>query len=87
MKTEQVKFTFQGNLPVRSYSEFAQHRARRLSLCLVTQSQSDTHAQMLVTGQVDLVDAFEMAMSLGPPDCIVRHVWRVEKQAETGKLL
>lgn len=84
MKIEQVKFVFQGNLPAANYLEFAQHRARRLSLQLVTQDQSETRAQMVVTGQPDLVDAFEMAMSLGPQDCVVQDVWRDEIQLEKG---
>lgn len=87
MKIEQVTFTFQGALPVASFLEFAEHRAQRLSLLLVTQELSDTSAQMVVTGQPDLVDAFEMAMSLGPQDCVVHDVWRDEIQLEKGMSL
>lgn len=84
MNVEQVQFIFKGDLPTASFIEFAQHRARRLSLQLVMQDQSEGHAQMVVTGQPDLVDAFEMAMSLGPQDCIVQDVWRNEMQVDKG---
>ncbi|SDX18825.1 hypothetical protein [Roseicitreum antarcticum] len=87
MKIEQVRFVFRGTLPATSFLEFAQHRAQRLSLWLVAQDQSDTHAQMLVTGQPDLVDAFEMALSLGPTDCVVQDVWRDDTQEEKGMSL
>ncbi|MBU2935571.1 MULTISPECIES: hypothetical protein [Pacificibacter] len=87
MKIEQVKFTFKGDLLAASFLEFAEHRARRLSLQLVTQDQSDTCAKMIVTGQPDLVDAFEMAMSLGPQDCVVHDVWRDEMQVKKGMSL
>ncbi|WP_219619762.1 hypothetical protein [Neptunicoccus cionae] len=85
MKTEQVTFSFRGTLPAQSFLEFAQHRAKRLSLQLETQFQNNTEARMRVTGQTDLVDAFEMALSLGPPDCVVRDVQRVGTQSEKGK--
>ncbi|TYC59007.1 hypothetical protein FMN50_08685 [Rhodobacterales bacterium] len=34
-------------------------------------SSDETAISLAVEGQVDLVDAFEMACSLGPHDCIV----------------
>ncbi|WP_218151335.1 hypothetical protein [Celeribacter neptunius] len=80
-----MTFTFQGILPEASFAEFAQHRAARLSIGLVTRNQSDTHAEMQVTGQADLLDAFEMAMSLGPRDCIVHEVFRAGEDADTDK--
>ncbi|WP_224504113.1 hypothetical protein [Celeribacter litoreus] len=67
-----------------SFSEFAQHRAARLSVDLTSRSQSEAHAEMSVAGQADLVDAFEMAMSLGPQDCIVHDVIRVDDATEEG---
>lgn len=87
MKIEQVKFTFKGDLLAASFLEFAQHRAQRLSLQLVTQYQSDTCAKMVVTGQSALVDAFEMAMSLGPQDCVVCNISRDEMQVKKGMSL
>lgn len=76
MRKETVTFTFQGDLPVVSFAEFAQHRAARLSLELNTIAQNSNNATLRVKGPTDLVDAFEMAMSLGPTDCIVSDVRR-----------
>lgn len=76
MRKEAVTFTFQGDLPVASFAEFAQHRAARLSLDLHTIAQNSTNVTLRVKGPADLVDAFEMAMSLGPTDCIVSDVHR-----------
>jgi hypothetical protein len=39
---------------------------------------------MRVSGQPDLVDAFEMAMSLGPEDCIVHDVIRLDTDKPEG---
>ncbi|MBT9385175.1 hypothetical protein KM176_14990 [Pseudooceanicola sp. CBS1P-1] len=69
-------FTFLGTLPEASFIEFAQHRAGRLSLGLRVVAQNSTTATLCVSGPVDLVEAFEMAMSLGPADCLVREVIR-----------
>jgi len=76
MIRETVTFTFSGRLEVQSFAEFAQHRARRLALGLDLLSQGPGAATMRVTGQPDLVDAFEMALSLGPADCLVLEVER-----------
>nr|WP_321509974.1 hypothetical protein [uncultured Celeribacter sp.] len=85
MKIETVTFTFEGDLPVVSFADFAQHRATRLSVELVPQDQTERSARMQVTGQVDLVDAFEMAMSLGPEDCIVHDVSRADVTTDEGE--
>ncbi len=73
---QSVTFTFEGTLPRDSFAEFAQHRAARLSLKLDPIAQDLSSATFRVRGAVDLVDAFEMAMSLGPADCIVMDVRR-----------
>lgn len=73
-----VTFTFAGHLPGESFAEFADHRARRLSLALVWLDRSADRARLRISGQPDLVDAFEMALSLGPSDCLVREVTRTE---------
>ncbi|WP_210527655.1 hypothetical protein [Rubellimicrobium arenae] len=70
-------FEFRGQLPVGSFAEFARHRAGRLSLGLETLSQSESEARFRVSGPEDLVDAFEMALSLGPSDCLVLDVVRM----------
>ncbi|SEL21810.1 hypothetical protein [Pacificibacter marinus] len=78
MQIDTVTFTFGGDLPVASFAEFAQHRAARLSLTLETVAQNSDTMTVRVHGPTDLVDAFEMAMSLGPADCIVSDVRRTD---------
>lgn len=70
-------FLFEGRLNGESFSEFARHRAARLDLDLAIQSASDRAVRLSVDGETDLIDMFEMAMSLGPLDCIVLDVTRL----------
>jgi hypothetical protein len=71
-----ARFTFRGRFQGDSFPAFAQHRAARLSLQLQLGACDATVATMSVTGQEALVDAFEIACSLGPYDCIVLDVER-----------
>jgi acylphosphatase len=73
-------FLFEGQLNGRSYAEFARHRAARLDLALVIQALTDRAMRLSVDGEPDLIDMFEMAMSLGPQDCIVRDVIRLREK-------
>jgi hypothetical protein len=59
-----------------SFIEFARHRARRLDLDIEMESCDAMSATLAVKGQEDLVDAFEMACSLGPYDCIILDIER-----------
>ncbi|WP_245294691.1 hypothetical protein [Rhizobium rhizosphaerae] len=72
----QACFTFRGRLDCDSFAAFARHRAGRLDLALSLGSCTAEAATMAVAGQPDLVDAFEMALSLGPHDCLVTGVER-----------
>ncbi|GKX33549.1 MAG: hypothetical protein MnENMB40S_11670 [Rhizobiaceae bacterium MnEN-MB40S] len=74
--TEAVQFTFLGSLQADSFLEFATHRARRLDLGYAFGDCSNEAVSVAVEGAHDLVDAFEMACSLGPHDCIVLDVER-----------
>ena len=76
MKRESVILTFSGGLTPDSFVAFARHRAARLDLPLAELSCSADAVALAVEGQTDLVDAFEMACSLGPHDCIVLDVER-----------
>lgn len=69
-------FTFTGQLDPASFADFARHRAARLNLALELGEFRERRARLAVTGSPDLVDMFEMAMSLGPHDCIVLDVIR-----------
>ncbi|QLF71227.1 hypothetical protein FE840_001820 [Peteryoungia desertarenae] len=72
-------FTFRGALPVESFTGFAVHRAARLDLSLDLGACSDDICAMTVSGPTALVDAFEMAVSLGPQDCIVLEIDRKDR--------
>lgn len=73
---ERVSFVFKGRLRPLAFTEFAQHRAGRLDLRLEMGEADEAVVKLAVTGAGDLVDAFEMACSLGPLDCIVLDVDR-----------
>lgn len=68
---------FEGDLPEASFAEFARHRAARLSIAHRLVAQDARSATIRLSGPPALLDAFEMALSLGPADCIVRDVRRV----------
>jgi hypothetical protein len=70
-------FLFEGRLNGESFAEFARHRAARLDLDLAIQTASDRAVRLSVDGEAALIDMFEMAMSLGPLDCIVLDVKRL----------
>lgn len=64
-------FVFRGRLHPDSFADFVAHRARRLALAHRLDALDGGRAVVTVSGQPDLVDAFEMACSLGPADCLV----------------
>lgn len=67
-----------GRIVLPSFAEFADQRAEKLDLKLVVKSAGGDRFTVDVSGQPDLVDAFEMACSLGPLDCIVLDCDRTE---------
>lgn len=71
-----VNFVFEGQFACESFVSFARHRAARLDLVLKVTASSPARMVMSVSGQEALVDMFEMALSLGPSDCIVHDVMR-----------
>lgn len=75
-------FTFSGRLNPESFAKFARHRAARLDLALELGEFRDRHAELSVSGDPDLIDMFEMAMSLGPHDCIVHDVLRADADGQ-----
>jgi acylphosphatase len=74
--SEQARFVFTGQLRTDSFIEFARHRAARLGLRIDVGQISDQAVTVNVSGAAELVDAFEMACSLGPYDCLVLEVAR-----------
>ena len=73
---EAARFTFRGQMVCESFTEFALHRARRLDLEIDISACDTACATLSVRGQEDLIDAFEMACSLGPYDCIILDIER-----------
>ncbi len=74
--TERVYLVFTGVLPPDVFIEFARHRASRLALGIEIEDISSARISLTVSGAHDLIDAFEMACSLGPYDCRVHDVVR-----------
>jgi hypothetical protein len=71
-----ARFVFKGRLRTESFVEFARHRAARLGLGVEVGQTSVDAIALNVWGPAELVDAFEMACSLGPCDCLVLDVAR-----------
>lgn len=71
VRTETVRLSFIGRLVPPSFAEFCDRRAEKLDLKMAVRSAADDRFTVEVSGQPDLVDAFEMACSLGPLDCLV----------------
>jgi hypothetical protein len=78
MNQEHARFVFKGTFRIKSFVEFARHRAERLGLDLQFGPSSTEAIAVNVSGAVELVDAFEMACSLGPFDCFVLDVARFD---------
>jgi len=73
---ESVTLVFLGQLRPASFAAFAGHRAGRLALAHRFGRVERDRIEVTVTGAADLIDAFEMACSLGPFDCLVREAYR-----------
>jgi acylphosphatase len=68
---QQVQISFIGRLNPASFRDFVLHRAERLDMDVHVGMATSHRIDVGVTGAPDLVDAFEMACSLGPIDCLV----------------
>jgi hypothetical protein len=69
--TETVRMSFTGRFVPPSFLEFVDRRAARLDLDVSITSADARRVAVEISGQPDLIDAFEMACSLGPLDCMV----------------
>lgn len=83
-------FVFVGRFEPESFAEFVHHRARRLALSAGIGAFGPDRIEVSVSGEADLVDAFEMACSLGPIDCLVLDAFRSQdgghgRQRESDK--
>jgi acylphosphatase len=82
-----VTIRFVGRFQTASFLEFARHRAARLALHAAVRAATSNHIELVVAGEEDLVDAFEIACSLGPIDCLVFDYRRVSPGEGCGELL
>ena len=71
-----VTFVFSGRFDTASFADFARHRVARLALDAGPPDLRPDRVRITVSGQDDLVDAFEVACSLGPIDCLVDDIVR-----------
>ena len=69
-------FVFVGRFEPESFAEFVHHRARRLALSAGIGVAGADRIEVSVSGEAELVDAFEMACSLGPINCLVLDTFR-----------
>jgi acylphosphatase len=72
---------FLGRFRPASFTAFVRDRAARLALDATIEELGPQRITLVVAGQPGLVDAFEMACSLGPLDCLVLDVARCEAEA------
>ena len=70
--------TFTGRFRPASFRAFAEDRARLLALDAAWGEAAPDRIVVAVAGQRDFIDAFEMACSLGPMDCLVHEIERRE---------
>jgi acylphosphatase len=71
---------FHGRFRTESFLEFVRHRAERLALRAAIGTVTPDRIEVSVAGEAELLDAFELACSLGPIDCVVldhRRTWTI----------
>jgi hypothetical protein len=82
--TQSTTLIFLGQFRPESFLAFAAHRADRLALRASVGTVRSDRIEITVAGGKDLIDAFEIACSLGPIDCLVLDYRRVTNQQERG---
>ncbi len=67
---------FTGLFEPAAFAAFVHHRAARLALTAVVLDSAPDRIRVAVSGAAEMIEAFEMACSLGPLSCLVRDVTR-----------
>jgi acylphosphatase len=80
--THREILVFLGRFRPESFREFVRHRAERLSLSAGFRAVSTGRVEVSVAGTAELIDAFELACSLGPIDCLVLDYHRISAGVE-----
>jgi hypothetical protein len=73
---------FVGRFEPGSFAEFVHHRASRLALNVGIGTIGPHRIEVSVRGDPALVDAFEMACSLGPINCLVLDSFRSQGEKQ-----
>ncbi|WP_245428376.1 hypothetical protein [Kumtagia ephedrae] len=82
--TETTRLSFVGRLAQPGFAAFVRQRAARLELELAVHGAGSGRFTVDVSGQPDLIDAFEMACSLGPLDSLVLDCERTATHRTSG---
>ena len=69
--THAALLVFLGRFRCDSFRDFVRHRAERLALHVDIRTARQDRVEITVTGALELIEAFELACSLGPIDCLV----------------
>ena len=67
---------FTGHFAPEAFGAFVRHRAARLNLAATILDSSLERVRVAVSGGAEMIEAFELACSLGPASCLVRDVTR-----------
>ena len=79
--TQAATLIFLGRFRTESFLDFVRHYAERLGLRAGIGAVGANRIEVSVSGQTDLLDAFEVACSLGPIDCVVLDHRRIDAAA------
>jgi hypothetical protein len=74
--TDAALIVFLGQFRLASFRDFIGHRADRLALQIKILTFRRDRVEIAVAGATELIDAFELACSLGPIDCLVLDHYR-----------
>jgi hypothetical protein len=78
---QSATLVFLGRFRPESFLDFVRHRADRLALHAGVGIARPDRIEVSVAGPEELVDAFEIACTLGPIDCLVLEHSRVAEPA------
>jgi hypothetical protein len=73
---QMATLVFTGTFDPPAFASFVQHRADRLNLTATLLDRTPDRMRVAVFGVPEMIDAFEMACSLGPLSCVVHSVTR-----------
>ncbi len=75
-RVAEAVIVFTGQFEPDAFAAFVHHRAARLDVTASVLDSGPDRMRVAVSGAPEMVEAFEMACSLGPLSCRVRDVTR-----------